>query len=301
VAQDRLVTGSEPQLRRQRPNRLGNNFGSTKENTDTEAISHKDVASTDGQQAPRHEEKTGKRVGRPVKQEVVVAAIVILPQGTMDIGKRIKKPGYDDISTLVNQGLAICLSVPGALVFNRTWSSDEGLAWITSLFPSLTSVLYCKHPNESNYGLLPLAPQGQSLKIVSGFEGAAFVGRIVNAKSSWEKRVLYFITKFKLQTIEIATLDPPALLESFGAINADKPVAGPSGSGPSPSASAEAEPNSLCRSSRLMGTHGSPSPPANAITVHGSDSDEPLSPKEEFSLPPQGSSFVFTDPLAEFL
>lgn len=250
--------------------------------------------------ASREEGRTPKRPGRPVKEEIEIGAVVILPHGTMDLSKRIKKPTYDDITSLVNQSLAICARHRGDLTINKTWSSDQGLGWIATLFPDLTALLQRRLPDENNYGLIPLAASGQTLKVVSGFEGAAFAERTGGMKSAWEKKILCFITKYKLQQIDITILDPPVFPYLADGSVQDAPVAGPSGLG---SSSSEPQASMLRRSSRLMGPSTD-----NAISVHGSDSEEgptaeePLAPASPAKVPlSQGSSFIFIDPLAEFL
>lgn len=106
--------------------------------------------------------------------------------------KKIKKPSYDDVTSLIHQCLAIRAISRGTLTFNKNWTSDQGLGWITTLFPDLTALLHRRHPDESNFGLIPLAASGQSLRIVSGFEGAAFADRTASAKGAWDRKILCF-------------------------------------------------------------------------------------------------------------
>ncbi|KAG8934645.1 hypothetical protein FRC01_001381 [Tulasnella sp. 417] len=253
--------------------------------------------------ASREEGTTARRPGRPVKEEIAIGAVLILPDGTMDLTKKIKKPNYDDITSLITRCLAVRAQHRGQLVINRTWNNDEGLTWITTLFPDLTSLLHRRSPDESNFGLIPLAASGQTLRVVSGFEGAAFADRTGSAKGPWEKRILCFVTKYKLQPIDIAMLEPPVLPGSTDEDVQTVPSAGPSGLA---SSTSDSQVNSLRRSSRLMGESTS----NNTILVHGSDSEEAPTTKDSpapVPAPPtdiplsQASSFVFTDPLAEFL
>ncbi|KIO19457.1 hypothetical protein M407DRAFT_11380 [Tulasnella calospora MUT 4182] len=99
-------------------------------------------------------------MGRPFKEEVDIGAVVILPHGMMDLQKRIKKPSYNDVTALIHQCLAIW-ACHGELTVNKAWMNSKGLSWIATLFPDLTSLLFCHHPSEDNFGLVPLAANGQ--------------------------------------------------------------------------------------------------------------------------------------------
>lgn len=109
-----------------------------------------------------------------------------------DFQKRIKKPSYDDVTALIHQCLVIRASRHGELTVSKAWTNSEGLSWIATIFPDLTSLLFRRHPSEDNFGLVPLAANGQYLRVVSGFEGAAFVDRTASAKSAWDKKILRF-------------------------------------------------------------------------------------------------------------